>query len=169
MNELMLIRTELEKDIKEISVVVTESLAIIPQSTGTEAKIVEELRAQNALDLSLVAVENDTVIGYLAASDARIGDQDGWSLIGPLGVSPPRRLQGIGSLLMKDALNRLRKTKRGAVLVGEPSYYSRFGFKTFPNMTVAGCPPEVVQALPFDGAEPIGEVYHHRAFALNQE
>ena len=70
---------------------------------------------------------------------------------------------------MKDALNRLRKTKRGAVLVGEPSYYSRFGFNAFPNMTVAGCPPEVVQALPFDGTEPFGEVYHHKAFALNQE
>jgi len=165
----MLIRTELEKDIEAISVVVTESLAIIPQSTGTEAKIVEALRAQNALDLSLVAVENDTVIGYLAASDARIGDRDGWSLIGPLGVTPPRRLQGIGSLLMEDALKRLRKTKRGVVLVGEPSYYSRFGFKAFPNMTVAGCPPEVVQALPFDGTEPVGEVYHHRAFALDQE
>lgn len=165
----MLIRTELEKDIEAISVVVTESLAIIPQSTGTEAKIVEALRAQNALDLSLVAVENDCVIGYLAASDAHIGDQDGWSLIGPLGVTPRRRLQGIGSLLMKDALKRLRKTKRGAVLVGEPSYYSRFGFKAFPNMTVAGCPPEVVQALSFDGTEPVGEVYHHKAFALKQE
>ncbi len=165
----MLIRTEHEQDRAAISSLVTESLAIIPQSTGTEAKIVEALRAQSALDLSLVAVENSKVIGYLAASYARIGEQGGWSLIGPLGVLPSRRLQGIGTLLMNDALNRLRKTRRGVVLVGEPSYYSRFGFRAFPNMTVAGCPPEVVQALPFDETEPHGEVYHHKAFALERE
>jgi len=165
----MLIRSELENDVATISLLVTEALKILPQSTGTEARIVEALRTENALDLSLVAVENDEIIGYLAASDAHIGDQDGWSLIGPLVVLPSRRLQGIGSVLMKDALDRLRKTKRGAVLVGDPNYYSRFGFRAFPKMTLAGCPPEVVQALPFDEVEPQGEVIHHQAFALEKQ
>ncbi|WP_430449672.1 GNAT family N-acetyltransferase [Rhodophyticola sp.] len=160
----MLIRNERAEDVKSISRLVTEALKILPQATGTEASIVEALRAADALDLSLVAVEYDEIIGYLAASDAYIGDQGGWSLIGPLAVLPSRHRQGVGSVLMKEALDRLRNTKRGAALVGDPAYYSRFGFRTFPGMTVAGCPPEVVQALPFDDTEPRGEVVHHPAF-----
>lgn len=165
----MLIRNERAKDVTTISWLVTEALKILPQSTGTEAGIVEALRADDALDLSLVAVENDEIIGYLAASDAHIGDQGGWSLIGPLVVLPSRHRQGIGSVLMREALDYLRKTKRGAVLVGDPAYYSRFGFRTFAEMTVAGCPPEVVQALPFDEIEPRGEVVHHQAFDLEKQ
>lgn len=165
----MLIRNECADDANTISWLVTEALKILPQSTGTEASIVEALREADALDLSLVAVENDQIIGYLAASDAHIGDQGGWSLIGPLAVLPSRHRQGIGSILMKEALDRLRKTKRGAVLVGDPAYYSRFDFRAFPKMTVAGCPPEVVQALPFDEIEPQGEVVHHPAFNLERQ
>lgn len=165
----MLIRHETAADIPAISRVVTEALLLLPQSTGTEAGIVETLRAEGALALSLVAEEDGEVIGYLAASAARIGTQDGWGLIGPLVVLPSRHRQGIGSALMAEALRRLRTTSRGAALVGDPAYYRRFGFRAFPDLSVAGCPPEVVQALPFDGTEPRGELIHHPAFGLNQQ
>lgn len=165
----MLIRDETARDIPAISRLVTEALLMLAQSTGTEAGIVGKLRAEDALTLSLVAEEDGEVIGYLAASPARIGEQGGWSLIGPLVVSPSRHRQGIGTALMAEALRRLRTTSRGAALVGDPVYYGRFGFRAFPGLGVAGCPPEVVQALPFDGAEPRGELIHHPAFGLNQE
>ncbi len=165
----MLIRHETASDIPAISRLVTEALLMLPQSTGTEAGIVEKLRAEGALALSLVAEDEGEVIGYLAASAARIGTQDGWGLIGPLVVLPSRHRQGIGTALMAEALRRLRETSRGAALVGDPAYYGRFGFRAFPGLSVAGCPPEVVQALPFDGAEPRGELIHHPAFALKQQ
>lgn len=165
----MLIRNETICDVPAISRLVTEALLMLAQSTGTEAGIVERLRAEGALALSLVAEEEGEVIGYLAASAARIGRQDGWSLIGPLVVLPSRHRQGIGSALMTEALRRLRATSRGAALVGDPAYYGRFGFRAFPRLSVTGCPPEVVQALPFDGAEPRGELIHHPAFGLDQQ
>ena len=165
----MLIRNETVADIPAISRVVTEALLLLPQSTGTEAGIVEKLRAEGALALSLVADDKGEVIGYLAASAARVGKQDGWGLIGPLAVLPSRHRQGIGSALMAEALRRLRETCRGAALVGDPGYYGRFGFRAFPGLSVAGCPPEVVQALPFDGSEPRGELIHHPAFGLDQQ
>ena len=165
----MLIRNETIDDIPAISRLVTEALLMLAQSTGTEARIVERLRADGALALSLVAEDDGEVIGYLAASAARIGMQDGWSLIGPLVVSPSRHRQGIGTALMAEALSRLRATSRGAALVGDPAYYGRFGFRAFPGLGVAGCPPEVVQALPFDGIEPSGELIHHPAFGLDQQ
>lgn len=164
----MLIRNETVSDSPAISRLVTEAMRMLPQASGTEAGIVEGLRADGALTLSLVAEENGAVIGYLAASQARIGDEGGWGLIGPLVVLPSRHRQGIGSALMAEALRRLRETSRGAALVGDPAYYSRFGFRAFPGLGVTGCPPEVVQALPFDGPAPRGELIHHPAFGLKQ-
>lgn len=164
----MLIRNETASDIRAISHLVTEALRMLAQSTGTEAGIVERLRAEGALALSLVAEDEGRVVGYLAASPAWIGDQKGWGLIGPLAVLPSRHRQGIGTALMAESLRRLRTTCKGAALVGDPAYYGRFGFQAFPGVSVAGCPPEVVQALPFDGIEPHGELIHHPAFGLDQ-
>ncbi|MBX3540334.1 MAG: N-acetyltransferase [Chelatococcus sp.] len=165
----MLIRNETAVDIRAISGLVTEAMQMLAQSIGTEAGIVEALRADGALALSLVAEEDGEVIGYLAVSPARVGKQGGWALIGPLVVLPSRHRQGIGKGLMAEALRRLRATSRGAALVGDPAYYGRFGFRAFPGLGVTGCPPEVVQALPFDGTEPRGELIHHPAFGLNQQ
>ena len=164
----MRIRNETPDDVVAIGDVVTEAMLMLPQATGTEASIVEKLRADGALTLSLVAEEVGELVGYLSASPARIGSDEGWALIGPLAVLPSRHRLGIGSMLMGEARNRLRGTSRGAALVGDPGYYRRFGFRAFPGLTASGCPPEVVQALPFDGSEPRGELIHHRAFGLNE-
>ncbi|WP_296583266.1 GNAT family N-acetyltransferase [Xanthobacter sp.] len=164
----MLIRNEAVGDILVIRRVVTNALKVLAQSTGAEAAIVEKLREDNALVLSLVAEDEGEVIGYLAASAARVGAQAGWSLIGPLAVLPSRHRQGIGSALMAEAIHRLRASMRGVALVGDPAYYGRFGFRSFPRMSVTGCPPEVVQALTFEDIEPCGELFHHQAFGLEQ-
>ncbi|MGI9375205.1 MAG: GNAT family N-acetyltransferase [Tsuneonella suprasediminis] len=164
----MKIRSEMVADIPAIKQVVTDAMRLLPQATGTEATIVDRLRAADALSLSLVAEEGGQVIGYLAVSAGRVGRQDGWGVIGPVAVSPAHRLNGVGSTLMTEALRRLRQTHRGAALVGDPIYYARFGFRAYPGLVVPGCPPEVVQAIPFDGAEPCGELIHHPAFGLDQ-
>lgn len=164
----MLIRNEIPEDSPAISRLITDAFLLLAQSTGTEASIVERLRAEGALLLSLVVEDAGEVIGYLAATDARIGAQQGWCLIGPLAVLPAKHRQGIGAALMQEAIRRLRAIRRGASLVGDPHYYARFGFRTFPQLNVPGCPPEVVQALPFDGSEPCGEIIHHPAFDAGQ-
>lgn len=162
------IRVEIADDIPAIGQTITTAMRLLPEGSGAEAEIVDLLRADKALMLSLVAAINGQVIGHLAASAAQVGGQGGWGLIGPLAVAPDWHRQGVGSALMAEALHRLRATCRGAVLVGHPAYYSRFGFAAFPGLSVAGCPPEVVLALPFDGARPAGEVTYHPAFALDQ-
>jgi putative acetyltransferase len=164
----MLIRTETETDIPAIREIVTEAMRLLPQSTGTEAEIVERLRAADALALSLVAEEAGRPLGYLAVSEGQIGTERGWAVIGPLAVLPARHGEGIGSALMAEALRRLRSRYKGAVLVGEPGYYGRFGFRAVPGLTVGECPPRYIQALPFGDAMPRGEVIHHAAFGLEQ-
>lgn len=165
----MLIRTEIDGDAPAIRRVVTEAMKVLAQSTGTEAAIVDRLRADNALSLSLVAEDGGEVVGYLAASQARVGAVPGWGLIGPVAVLPLRHGQGIGSALMTEAILRLRAGCKGAALVGDPGYYGRFGFKSFSGLRLGDCPPRFVQALPFDGSEPQGELIHHPAFGLEQK
>jgi len=50
-------------------------------------------------------------------------------LLGPLAVDPDHEGKGIGSALMRGAIMEAKKRGHGAILlVGDPSYYERFGF-----------------------------------------
>ncbi len=51
------------------------------------------------------------------------------------------------------------------MVLGEPKYYGRFGFKPFSGLTYAGPPPEYFMALSFGTNAPQGEVTYHAAFA----
>jgi len=67
-----------------------------------------------------------------------------------------------------ELLARLKKLGgRGCCLVGHPDYYRKFGFKNMPGLVLAGVPPEVFFALPFDGDSPQGTVSFHDAFRAN--
>lgn len=165
----MMIRDETDADIPAIRTVVTEAMRLLPQATGTEADIVDRLRADGALVLSLVAEDAGVPVGYLAASMGRLGPGGRWGLIGPLAVTPARHAQGIGSALMRAAVARLRGLCTGAALVGDPGYYTRFGFRAFPGLTVGTVPNRFVLALPFGPEEPAGELIHPPAFGLHQE
>jgi putative acetyltransferase len=51
--------------------------------------------------------------------------------LAPIAVTPSRQLTGIGGSLIEAGLAALRELGyRGVVLVGHPSYYPRFGFRS---------------------------------------
>ena len=52
----------------------------------------------------------------------------------------------------------------GCVLLGDPAYYSRFGFKARPGLVLPGVPAEYFQALPFGPDAVHAEVSYHAAF-----
>jgi putative acetyltransferase len=52
----------------------------------------------------------------------------------------------------------------GCVLLGNPRFYGRFGFKPEPGLILEGYPPEYFQALSFGSAVPQGLVNYHAAF-----
>jgi putative acetyltransferase len=96
-----------------------------------EAKLVEELRANNdiVLSLSLVAIdENGAVIGYVAFSRLSVG---GIACVGlaPVAVMPDRQGRGIGGALITRGMLALKQRgEKLAFVVGAPAYYKRFGF-----------------------------------------
>ena len=124
------VRCETPGDVSEIRRV--NELAF---GTPAEANLVEALRDGGKAVLSLVALEDNRVVGHLLLSLVTIGSGepvDGtFSAIGlgPMAVLPEHQRQGIGSLLIETALNTSRKAGHDCVvLVGHAEYYPRFGF-----------------------------------------
>jgi hypothetical protein len=82
----MIVRPESPRDVDAIRRVNIEAFRDHPFSQQTEHLIVEALRAADALDISLVAELDGSVVGHIAFSQAQIGDEaSGWYLLGPGG------------------------------------------------------------------------------------
>ena len=162
----MKIRSEQPGDEVAIASVTKRAFALAEHSDGTEADIVERLRSADALSVSLVAVEGNDIVGYVAFSPVAIDGRDrGWFGLGPVAVDPARQRAGIGAQLVEQGLARLRRMNaKGCVVLGEPGYYGRFGFKADPRLTYPGPPPEYFQALPFGEGLLSGNVAYHPAF-----
>lgn len=82
-----------------------------------------------AAGLSFVATEAGRIVGSVRLWDVSAGPGRPVLLLGPLAVSPEHQSKGIGAKLMKQAIATARMRGHGAILlVGDPPYYSRFGF-----------------------------------------
>lgn len=161
------IRQESPSDAAAIHAVTAAAFLNAPHTAQTEQFIVEALRKAGALTISLVAEQGEEVVGHVALSPVSISDgSTGWYGLGPISVKPELQGKGIGSLLMQAALRLLRERgASGCVLVGDPSYYARFGFKPEPSLVLPDVPPEYFQALSFGPSLPRGVVTFHEAFS----
>ncbi len=124
----MEIRQEKETDIQGIY-----ELNCNAFETSEEAKIVNALRKSGQIILSLVAIENEQIIGHVAFSPMAFGeDRSNYNVVAlaPMAVDPERQKSGIGTQLINTAKKILKeKGVVGILLIGHPDYYPRFGFK----------------------------------------
>ena len=99
------------------------------------------------------------MVGHIAFSAAEVGaSSTGWFLLDPLAVRPARQGEGIGRALVEAGLDALRSREaRGCVLVGDPAFYTRFGFTQDPRVTWSGVPQENVLFILMSGEMPAGE------------
>ncbi|MGE0582582.1 MAG: GNAT family N-acetyltransferase [Steroidobacteraceae bacterium] len=162
----VLVRPESPQDEAAIEAVTRAAFLAAPHTSHTEQFIVAALRRAGALAVSLVAVEAGTVIGHVAASPVVLSDgARGWHGLGPIAVLPAHQGQGIGSRLVREALGALRaRGAAGCVVLGEPAFYGRFGFRAETDLVLPDVPPEYFQALAFGGPLPRGVVSFHAAF-----
>ncbi|RJF97578.1 GNAT family N-acetyltransferase [Noviherbaspirillum saxi] len=163
---IMIIRREKPSDIAAIEALTAAAFLRAPHTSRTEHFIVNALRKTHQLSVSLVAEEHGVIVGHVAVSPVSLSDgTNGWYGLGPISVAPERQRQGIGTRLMRQALVELKSLDaKGCVLLGEPAYYSRFGFKAEPALVLPGVPPEYFQALGLRGAIPTAAVTYHEAF-----
>lgn len=159
----VLVRPERPEDRQAIFDVTQRAFAPMPYAGGDEQLLPDRFRDANALALSLVAEKDGRVMGQITLTPATPADRStGWYAIGPVSVEPAIQHQGVGSLLIRAAIAWMREQGgTGCVLVGNPEYYSRFGFHRFPSLTPTGEPAEFYQMLSLDGREPDVVVHFH--------
>ena len=122
--------TELDK-----SIIKQVHIQAFGEEKGPEiAKLVNDLfNDKTALPLlSLVAVENNKIIGhvlYTKATIAQTTEPVSAQLLAPLAVLPDVQNMGVGAKLIKEGLNELKGSEVELVFVlGHPDYYPRSGF-----------------------------------------
>lgn len=82
--------------------------------------------------LSLVAVKNKKIVGHILFTKVNILHTPvsiSAQILAPLAVLPEVQAKGVGGLLIKEGLDRLKKADVELVFVlGHPDYYPRSGF-----------------------------------------
>ena len=167
--DLVNVRPENERDINAIEKVISSAFEKHPYSNHREQFIVSQLRVSSALSVSLVAEYDEKIIGHISFSIVKInGEECFWYGLAPVSVSPEHQKSGVGSQLIRAGLEAIKgKGARGCVLLGEPEYYEKFGFKAMDSLVLEGVPPELFLCLCFDEFIPTGKVEYHQSFADN--
>jgi putative acetyltransferase len=97
-----------------------------------EADLVDILRARGKATLSLVAVEDDWIVGHILFSSVTIESSERTCPavgLAPMAVLPEQQRRGIGSQLVRAGLVECRNAGYDCVVVlGHSTYYPRFGF-----------------------------------------
>lgn len=160
------IHRERPEDIMAIDVLIGEAFRNVSHSAQNEGAIMHALRNAGALTVSLVATVEHRIIGYIAISPVSVSDDTpDWYGLGPVCVHPDQQGSGVGSRLIRFALAEIQGGSSGCVVLGEPEYYGRFGFRANPELKLPDVPEEYFQVLGFQGDLPRGWVKYHDAFS----
>ncbi len=169
--ENLQIREETDSDIAAISAVTIAAFSTLDIGDHTEQFVIEALRKAKALAISLVAEIDGRIVGHIAFSPVAMSDgTPDWYGLGPVSVHPDFQRTGIGKVLIREGLSRLKDLgSKGCCLVGHPEYYGQFGFENPAGLSYQGVPREAFFALSFDGHLPSGHVVFHEGFGAKGE
>ena len=167
------LRPETPADVGELEAMSHAAFAQNPHSRQTEASVVAGLRAAGQLFLSLVAQSGQpqapgALVGHAVFTRVSIdGGACDWFGLGPMCVLPYRQGAGVGTELVRQGLGNLQQQgAAGCVVLGEPAYYGRFGFRSTPALKLPGAAPGCFLVRPFARLVPMGTVRLHPAFDL---
>ena len=124
------IRQESQKDYEEVYRVVKKAFKMAEHSDGNEQDLVVALRNSDSFipELSLIAVKEDKIIGYILFTKIKIGNYEELALA-PLAVLPEYQKQGIGSMLIEQGHKIAKKLGyHYSIVLGSENYYPKFGY-----------------------------------------
>lgn len=141
------IREETMRDVEE-----REALLDICFGAERFLKTCERLREGRvpAQGLSLVIERDGTILGTVRMWHVSAGADLPALMLGPIAIDPSCQGLGLGAKLMREALARAKaQGHKAVVLVGDASYYERFGFS-------ADCTRDLRMPGPFERERLLG-------------
>ena len=124
------IRQENQKDYEEVYMVVKTAFEMAEHSDGNEQDLVVDLRNSDSFipELSLVAVKEDKIVGYILFTKIKIENHEEIALA-PLAVLPEYQKQGIGSMLIEQGHKIAKQLGyHYSIVLGSENYYPKFGY-----------------------------------------
>ena len=146
----LIIKCEEKTEFEMIYHFIKEAFETAAVSDGCEQDLVNMLRtSENYIpELALVATDNKQLIGHIMLTKFAF---KGMLLLAPLTVKLDYRHQGVGTKLVQKAFELAKEMNYTSVVVlGDPDYYGRFGFKPSVNFGITctnEIPSEYVQIV----------------------
>ena len=122
-----LIRPEMDRDAAAV-----RRVHVTAFPTTAEADLVERLRSSGKAVIELVALDGSEIVGHILFSPIFLEPRAGAVGLGlaPVAVMPDHEKHGVGRRLIQNGLAECHRWGAGFVVgVGDPPYYSRFGFE----------------------------------------
>lgn len=124
------IRQENKEDYEEIYNLVKTAFETAEHSDGNEQDLVVALRDSNNFipQLSLVAVQDNKIVGYILFTKIKIGKYEELALA-PLAILPEYQRQGIGKQLIEKGHQIAKKLGyHYSIVLGSQTYYPKSGY-----------------------------------------
>ena len=115
---------------QEVYRVVKTAFETADHSDGNEQDLVVALRNSDSFipELSLVAVKEDKIVGYILFTKIKIENHEEIALA-PLAVLPEYQKQGIGSMLIEQGHKIAKQLGyHYSIVLGSENYYPKFGY-----------------------------------------
>ncbi len=134
-----------------------EALVLAAFGPGRFAKTAERLREQAGIEAGFVVRENGRIVGSVRLWRIAVGETPALFL-GPIAVDVASRRAGLGADLVAACVDHAKRAgTAGVLLVGDPPYFSRFGFQAAPDARLPGpVDPRRVLWLPVTAQAPTG-------------
>ena len=136
-----------------------DALVLAAFGPGRFAKTAERLREAAALAAGFCAFEGERLIGSVRLWSITVGAARS-VFLGPIAVDAASRRGGLGADLVQACIEEAKAMKLdGVLLVGDPPYFSRFGFVAAPDAALSGpVDRRRVMWLPITEVAPVGAV-----------
>ena len=132
-----MIRSVTKEDYKSIEELTIEAFSKSEHGYNGEVEIIKKVRKlpDYSQNLELVFIEGSNVVGHALLSPSWILNQEDEVIreglvLAPITVAPGKQGLGIGSKLIKELEGLTRDKKAFISILGDSSYYGRFGYKS---------------------------------------
>ena len=169
----MKLREIQNEDYKLVEEVITKAFEQSNHGHNGEATLVETIRELPTYnrELEIVALIDNDIVGHGVLSEAvvknDINDLKGL-VLAPLSVAPDYQNQGIGSHVLLELEKRAKETDYAFItILGDPSFYSRFGYVPAKNFHVSSpldVPSEYLLMKKLKPEMIEGTLFYNRAF-----